>query len=318
MENIITTPTSSQNGQTFISPIKGNVPLSTNSGIGSMFDSWLKSQTGSGLTIADKESNAFSAEQAEINRDWQEEMSNTAYQRAVDDMRSAGLNPALLFGHGTQASSPGGSFGSSSRGATGLSLSELLALSKIRSEIKLLDAQASKVESDSELTRKQIGTWDSEVNAKIDNLKANTDKYVADIREIDSRIDLNTAQKLLTLAETDLRNAQIESVKNQSKLFIEEANLKREQIRKIASDINLNSWQTHKLSKEIGLISWQTKKTASEAGMVGIQSRSADLSRQLLQHQVDVLKDIGITSEEAFRIAEVITKTIFGLGFILK
>lgn len=57
---------------------------------------------------------AFNAEQAKLNREFQERMSSSAYQRAVGDMRKAGLNPMLAFSQGG-ASSPGG--GAASSGA---------------------------------------------------------------------------------------------------------------------------------------------------------------------------------------------------------
>ena len=52
----------------------------------------------------------FSAAEAARNRDWQERMSNTSYQRSMEDMRKAGLNPILAFNKGG-ASTPGGDSG---------------------------------------------------------------------------------------------------------------------------------------------------------------------------------------------------------------
>lgn len=73
-------------------------------------------------------SNAFSALEAQKSRDFSERMSNSAYQRAVADMKAAGINPSLAISQGGASTSSSASAGASSAhaGKSGQGLMTLL------------------------------------------------------------------------------------------------------------------------------------------------------------------------------------------------
>lgn len=71
----------------------------------------------------------YNSAEAMANREWQERMSSTAYQRAVEDMKKAGINPILAFANGG-ASTPGGSAGTISGASMGLASSSALGVSR--------------------------------------------------------------------------------------------------------------------------------------------------------------------------------------------
>lgn len=90
-----------------------------------------------GDLIGNKMQQSFNAREAQKNRDWQTEMSNTAYQRAATDLDAAGLNRILALG--SPSSTPSGATASIEApklGATGV------AAASAKAQIEQANAQA--------------------------------------------------------------------------------------------------------------------------------------------------------------------------------
>lgn len=61
--------------------------------------------------------NEFNSQEAQKQRDFEKMMSDTSYQRAVDDMVKAGISPSMFYASGgSGASTPSGASGSSGSG----------------------------------------------------------------------------------------------------------------------------------------------------------------------------------------------------------
>jgi len=109
---------------------------------------------GGGLGLAGDVGTAVaSAKEAQKNRDFQERLSNTAYQRAATDLEAAGLNRILALG--SPASTPGGAvatfpnFGSSITGGAS-------AIANTAMQANVADKQANKLVTENRvLTQKQ-------------------------------------------------------------------------------------------------------------------------------------------------------------------
>lgn len=146
--------------------------------IGAAASSHAASSQASAAQNINRETMQFNHDEAQISRDWQEYMSNTTYQRNVQDLAAAGLNPILsISGAGGAGSTPA----TSSASVSGLAVPPKTNFMK---EFYHSALEGQRVEND--LKRAEADKLRAE--ADIENVKINDARQKADAAHIEQQI----------------------------------------------------------------------------------------------------------------------------------
>lgn len=202
-----------------------------------------------------RDANQYNSAEAAASRDWQERMSNTAYQRRMDDLKAAGINPMLAISQGG-ASVSGGASASFTPVQAGL----VSSASSIR--------QAGAAEAQAVTSARSVDVNEKQVDAVV----AKTKQEVENLKSVNSQV----------LQATDNLRQEYQNLVKQGLNLTEVGNQIRKTIEKMDGEIKLLGNQTLTEHFRKFLVENQAKTEfemqllrKAEAEIAGVESRGA-------------------------------------------
>lgn len=151
-----------------------------------------------------REASAFSANEAQKNRQWQENMSNTAHTREMADLIRAGLNPILTATGGHGAGIGSGAQGTAQLGRVQSELDEN-PLKNLASSVydarRMREIEKAQLVANLEQTKSNVAMANSNIalnSQTVENQKIQALKTIEEISTQKTIQDVNSAQMLKT------------------------------------------------------------------------------------------------------------------------
>lgn len=176
-----------------------------------------------------RQANATNMDIANNQMAFQERMSSTAYQRAVSDIKAAGLNPALAYQQGGASSPAGASTTVQNEMAPAVNsgmqalqigsqlMNDMVQRDKTKSETNLNDALSIKAAQETVTSKSSA----AKIEQEIDNLMTERSRIIADTFRIragtvveSSKFDLNRAYQRLSEIDAELHAYGIPEARN--------------------------------------------------------------------------------------------------------
>lgn len=162
--------------------------------------------------------NAANRREGRANRQFQERMSSTAFQRARVDMEAAGLNPYAMYGGTHAASSPGGSQARIENPVSG-GIHSALAAKEAQARIANVNAQTAKVNEESALLQIERGAKSTTQGDEPTYMQEVIARRVATLRDLAHAGRLQPHDERLRALAVMMERAKLSGVKFRGELF---------------------------------------------------------------------------------------------------